>query len=95
MIAGRRPHPHARAAAVAMSARKARKAIRTAVAVTPAPPIMRSVDVSTLPYPGIATDYKPFFVAMLAVAEGVGIVTENLSTCAMHVIASHTRVCNP
>ncbi|MBV8980754.1 MAG: UDP-N-acetylglucosamine 1-carboxyvinyltransferase [Acidimicrobiia bacterium] len=39
---------------------------------------LNSVDVSTLPYPGIATDYKPFFVAMLAVAEGVGIVTENL-----------------
>ena len=39
---------------------------------------LRAVDVSTLPYPGIATDYKPFFVAMLAVAEGVGIVTENL-----------------
>src|SRR5947209_173215 len=38
----------------------------------------RTVDVSTLPYPGIATDYQPFFVAMLAVAEGVGIVTENL-----------------
>src|SRR5438874_11371707 len=39
---------------------------------------LRAVDVSTLPYPGIAPDYKPFFVAMLAVAEGVGIVTENL-----------------
>ena len=39
---------------------------------------LRSVDVSTLPYPGIASDFKPFFVAMLAVAEGVGIVTENL-----------------
>ena len=39
---------------------------------------LRAVDVSTLPYPGIATDYKPFFVAMLAVSEGVGIVTENL-----------------
>jgi UDP-N-acetylglucosamine 1-carboxyvinyltransferase len=39
---------------------------------------LRAVDVSTLPYPGIATDYKPFFVAMLALAEGVGIVTENL-----------------
>ena len=33
---------------------------------------------STLPYPGIATDYKPLLVAMLAVADGVGIVTENL-----------------
>ena len=36
------------------------------------------VDVSTLPYPGIATDYKPLFVTMLSVADGVAIVTENL-----------------
>jgi UDP-N-acetylglucosamine 1-carboxyvinyltransferase len=42
------------------------------------PDRLRSVDVSTLPYPGVATDYKPFLVAMLAVADGVGIVTENL-----------------
>ena len=41
-------------------------------------PRLRSVDVSTLPYPGLATDYKPLLVAMLAVADGVGIVTENL-----------------
>ena len=39
---------------------------------------LHSVDVSTLPYPGIATDYKPFFVTMLSVADGVAIVTENL-----------------
>ncbi len=39
---------------------------------------LRAVDVSTLPYPGIATDYKPLFVAMLSVADGTGIVTENL-----------------
>jgi UDP-N-acetylglucosamine 1-carboxyvinyltransferase len=37
-----------------------------------------AVDVSTLPYPGIATDYKPLLTAMLSVADGVGIVTENL-----------------
>ena len=43
-----------------------------------APKRLRSIDVSTLPYPGIATDYKPLFVTMLAVADGVGIVTENL-----------------
>jgi UDP-N-acetylglucosamine 1-carboxyvinyltransferase len=43
-----------------------------------APKRLRSVDVATLPYPGIATDYKPLFVTMLAVADGVGIVTENL-----------------
>lgn len=39
---------------------------------------LRSIDVQTLPYPGIATDYKPLIVTMLSVADGVGIVTENL-----------------
>jgi UDP-N-acetylglucosamine 1-carboxyvinyltransferase len=39
---------------------------------------LTAVDVSTLPYPGLATDYKPFFVAMLSTADGVGIVTENI-----------------
>jgi UDP-N-acetylglucosamine 1-carboxyvinyltransferase len=41
---------------------------------------LRSVDVSTLPYPGLATDYKPLLVVLLAFADGVGIVTENLFT---------------
>jgi len=39
---------------------------------------LRATDIATLPYPGIATDYKPVIVAMLSVAEGVSIVTENL-----------------
>ncbi len=39
---------------------------------------LRAADVSTLPYPGLPTDCKPLLVAMLSVAEGVGIVTENL-----------------
>ena len=39
---------------------------------------LHSVDVSTLPYPGVATDYKPFLVTMLAVADGVAIVSENV-----------------
>ncbi len=39
---------------------------------------LRAVDVATLPYPGVATDYKPFLVTMLSVADGVSIVTENL-----------------
>lgn len=39
---------------------------------------LKSIDVATLPYPGIATDYKPLLVTMLSVADGVGIVTENL-----------------
>lgn len=39
---------------------------------------LKSIDTATLPYPGVATDYKPFLVTMLSVADGVGIVTENL-----------------
>jgi len=42
------------------------------------PPRLQSIDVVTLPYPGIATDYKPLLVTLLSVADGVGIVTENL-----------------
>ncbi len=38
----------------------------------------RPVDISTLPYPGVATDYKPLLVTLLSVADGVSIVTENL-----------------
>ena len=37
-----------------------------------------SLDCSTLPYPGVSTDYKPFLVVMLSTASGVGIVTENV-----------------
>jgi len=39
---------------------------------------LRAIDFSTLPYPGIATDYKPLLVGMLSVANGTGIATENL-----------------
>ena len=39
---------------------------------------LRSIDFATLPYPGIATDYKPLLVGMLAVADATGIATENL-----------------
>jgi UDP-N-acetylglucosamine 1-carboxyvinyltransferase len=39
---------------------------------------LRSIDVQTLPYPGIATDYKPLMITMLSVGDDVGIVTENL-----------------
>jgi len=39
---------------------------------------LRAIDFSTLPYPGIATDYKPLLVGMLSVASGTGIATENL-----------------
>ena len=38
----------------------------------------RAVDVSTLPYPGFATDLLPFIIGMNAVADGHAIVTENV-----------------
>lgn len=39
---------------------------------------LHSIDFATLPYPGIATDYKPLLVGMLAVADNTGVATENL-----------------
>jgi UDP-N-acetylglucosamine 1-carboxyvinyltransferase len=57
-----------------------------------APNRLRSIDVSTLPYPGVATDYKPFFVTMLAVADGVGIVTENIFSGRFRYVAELIRM---
>jgi UDP-N-acetylglucosamine 1-carboxyvinyltransferase len=37
-----------------------------------------SADVQTLPFPGFATDFMPLAVALLATADGTGIVTENI-----------------
>jgi len=42
------------------------------------PDRLKACDVATLPYPGVATDYKPLLTAMLSVAKGVSVVTENL-----------------
>ncbi len=39
---------------------------------------LNAVNIATLPYPGIATDYLPLLVSMLACADGDSIVTENL-----------------
>lgn len=39
---------------------------------------LRAVDVQTLPYPGVATDYKPLLVTMMSLADGVSVMTENL-----------------
>jgi UDP-N-acetylglucosamine 1-carboxyvinyltransferase len=38
----------------------------------------RALDFVTLPYPGIATDFQPILLAMLATADGTAIVTENV-----------------
>lgn len=37
-----------------------------------------AINVSTLPYPGFPTDLQPFVVALNAVAEGSGMITENV-----------------
>ena len=42
------------------------------------PAILRACDVATLPYPGVATDYKPLITTVLSVANGDSVVTENL-----------------
>lgn len=47
------------------------------VAVT-GPGRLRAISVATLPYPGVATDYKPLLTTVLSVADGVSMVTENL-----------------
>jgi UDP-N-acetylglucosamine 1-carboxyvinyltransferase len=39
---------------------------------------LRSVDVATLPFPGFATDFMPMTVALLSVADGTSIVSENI-----------------
>jgi len=38
----------------------------------------RAVDFVTLPYPGVATDFQPILLAMLATADGTSIATENV-----------------
>jgi UDP-N-acetylglucosamine 1-carboxyvinyltransferase len=38
----------------------------------------RAADFVTLPYPGIATDFQPILLAMLATANGTSIATENV-----------------
>jgi len=38
----------------------------------------KSFDVVTLPYPGLATDLQPQAIALLAVADGTSMITENL-----------------
>jgi UDP-N-acetylglucosamine 1-carboxyvinyltransferase len=39
---------------------------------------VKAIDFVTLPYPGLATDFQPIFMAMLATATGTSIATENV-----------------
>jgi UDP-N-acetylglucosamine 1-carboxyvinyltransferase len=53
---------------------------------------LQSSDIATLPYPGVATDYSPLLVAMLTVADGVGILTENLFSGRFRYVAELRRM---
>ncbi|HOJ50124.1 MAG TPA: UDP-N-acetylglucosamine 1-carboxyvinyltransferase [Spirochaetota bacterium] len=39
---------------------------------------LEGIEISTLPYPGFPTDMQPQFMAMLATAKGLSIITENI-----------------
>jgi len=52
-----------------------------------------SADIATLPYPGVATDYKPLLMTLLSTAEGVGVVTENVFSSGRYAyVAELTRM---
>jgi UDP-N-acetylglucosamine 1-carboxyvinyltransferase len=46
--------------------------------VVTAPDKLRSVDISALPYPGIPTDVQAQFTALLAMADGISVVTDKV-----------------
>ncbi len=52
----------------------------------------RPVDVSTLPYPGFPTDLQPLVVAMLATADGLSIVTENIHDARFNFVDELARM---
>lgn len=52
----------------------------------------RAVDISTLPYPGFPTDLQPQFVALLSIADGTSIVTENIFDARFVFIDEITRL---
>ena len=52
----------------------------------------QAVDFATLPYPGFHTDMHPTFVALLAVAEGTSVITENLYDSRFRYIGELARM---
>lgn len=59
-------------------------------AMAPARPT--AVDLATLPYPGIATDYLPMLIALLAAADGTSYATENLYQGRFRYVGELTRM---
>ncbi len=52
----------------------------------------RAVDFATLPFPGFHTDMHPQFVALLAVAEGTSVITENLYDARFRYVGELARM---
>jgi UDP-N-acetylglucosamine 1-carboxyvinyltransferase len=49
--------------------------------------IIKSIDISTQPYPGFATDLQAQFMALMTIADGTSIITENIfENRFMHVL---------
>ena len=42
------------------------------------PKSLKSIDVGTAPYPGFATDFQAQFMAMMTLANGTSVITENI-----------------
>lgn len=42
------------------------------------PEVLKAVDIKTLPYPGFSTDMQPQMMALLSIAEGTSIISENI-----------------
>jgi len=53
---------------------------------------LRAVDISTLPFPGFATDFMPMVVALLATADGTAIVTENVFDARLRFVDELNRM---
>lgn len=52
----------------------------------------RAVDIATLPYPGFHTDMQPQMVALLSVADGTSVVTENLYDARFRYVGELARM---
>ncbi len=52
----------------------------------------RAVDFATLPFPGFHTDMHPQMVALLSVAEGTSVVTENIYDARFRYVGELTRM---
>jgi UDP-N-acetylglucosamine 1-carboxyvinyltransferase len=51
-----------------------------------------AVDFATLPYPGFHTDMHPQMVALLSIAEGTSVITENIYDARFRYIGELTRM---